>query len=94
MKSKGVIYHYKDSIPGEIIAVSDKVTDTEVAVHDRVEDAQILCATGIWIDHILWRFEDEYIAVVKTHNKFIESLRGDKSGENSINNRHAFWGQE
>ena len=62
MKSKGVIYHYKDSIPGEIRKVSDKVSDTKVAVHDRIEDAQILCATGIWIDHVLCRFEDEYIA--------------------------------
>jgi hypothetical protein len=77
MKDHGFIFHHTDSIPDIILEKSKMISDGEVSFKEKLKIAQDLATLNVFIDQLLWNFEDEYVQHVQEMQKFIAMKKAE-----------------
>lgn len=77
MKDSGFIFHHKDCIPDLILEKAQKISDNDLSFKEKVKIAKDLATLNVFIDQLLWNFEDEYLLNMKEMKNFIAMKKAE-----------------
>jgi|TARA_Y100000034_G_C6876495_1_gene400954 hypothetical protein len=77
MKDHGFIFHHKDSIPEDVLEKAKVISDANYTFKEKLGAAKDLATLNVFIDQLLWGFEDEYIQHVREMQNFIAMKKAE-----------------
>lgn len=79
VKEKSQIFHYANVIPMEIMEKADIVNDHTRTFKERLSAAKDLATLNVFVDQILWNFEDDYMSSMMQNDEFVATRKATRS---------------